>query len=142
MQPVQRCFDPGAASPPARFIGAGPPSHQQRRRCLDRRGPRADRTRYPAAPAAIQRLSADARFNSTTHTTCVATRLAAGHANNALPQLAQANVNCRILRAITRAEVAKEDNALTHHCDDQGYDYGDNRAVSLHIAMLPDCWLR
>jgi len=46
------------------------------------------------------------------------------------------------LRVITRAEVAKEDNALTHHCDDQGYDYGDNRAVSLHIAMLPDCWLR
>ena len=31
------------------------------------------------------------------HTTCVATRLNAGHANNALPQLAQANVNCRIL---------------------------------------------
>ena len=34
--------------------------------------------------------------NSTLHTTCVATRLNAGHANNALPQRAQANVNCRI----------------------------------------------
>jgi acetylornithine deacetylase/succinyl-diaminopimelate desuccinylase-like protein len=31
------------------------------------------------------------------HTTCVATRLNGGHANNALPQSAQANVNCRIL---------------------------------------------
>ena len=31
------------------------------------------------------------------HTTCVATRLSGGHANNALPQTAQANVNCRIL---------------------------------------------
>ena len=29
-------------------------------------------------------------------TTCVATRLEGGHANNALPQLARANVNCRI----------------------------------------------
>jgi acetylornithine deacetylase/succinyl-diaminopimelate desuccinylase-like protein len=31
------------------------------------------------------------------HTTCVATRLAAGHADNALPQTAQATVNCRVL---------------------------------------------
>jgi acetylornithine deacetylase/succinyl-diaminopimelate desuccinylase-like protein len=31
------------------------------------------------------------------HTTCVATRVEAGHANNALPQLARANVNCRII---------------------------------------------
>jgi acetylornithine deacetylase/succinyl-diaminopimelate desuccinylase-like protein len=34
--------------------------------------------------------------NSTMHTTCVATRLNGGHANNALPQMAQANINCRI----------------------------------------------
>jgi acetylornithine deacetylase/succinyl-diaminopimelate desuccinylase-like protein len=51
----------------------------------------------PPHQAAIARLSADARYNSMTHTTCVPTRLNAGHANNALPQLAQANVNCRIL---------------------------------------------
>ena len=40
------------------------------------------------------------RIRATTRcmrTTCVATRLNAGHANNALPQTAQANVNCRIL---------------------------------------------
>jgi acetylornithine deacetylase/succinyl-diaminopimelate desuccinylase-like protein len=35
--------------------------------------------------------------NSTLPTTCVATRLNAGHANNALPQTAQANINCRTL---------------------------------------------
>jgi acetylornithine deacetylase/succinyl-diaminopimelate desuccinylase-like protein len=46
---------------------------------------------------AVARLSRDAVDNSTTHTTCVATRLNGGHANNALPQMAQANVNCRIL---------------------------------------------
>lgn len=40
------------------------------------------------------------------------------------------------MRLITRAEVAIEDNALTHHRDDQGYDYGDNRAVLLHVASF------
>ena len=38
-------------------------------------------------------------------TTCVATRLEAGHANNALPQTARANVNCRILPGHSREEV-------------------------------------
>jgi acetylornithine deacetylase/succinyl-diaminopimelate desuccinylase-like protein len=36
-------------------------------------------------------------YNALMRTTCVATRLDGGHANNALPQLAAANVNCRIL---------------------------------------------
>jgi acetylornithine deacetylase/succinyl-diaminopimelate desuccinylase-like protein len=53
--------------------------------------------RDPPDAGAVARLSTDARYNSTIRTTCVATRLQAGHANNALPQLAQANVNCRIL---------------------------------------------
>ena len=42
---------------------------------------------------AIAQLSRDAIDNSTVHTTCVATRLSGGHANNALPQRAEANVN-------------------------------------------------
>jgi acetylornithine deacetylase/succinyl-diaminopimelate desuccinylase-like protein len=46
---------------------------------------------------AVARLSKDAMDNSLMHTTCVATRLNGGHANNALPQSATANVNCRIL---------------------------------------------
>jgi acetylornithine deacetylase/succinyl-diaminopimelate desuccinylase-like protein len=53
------------------------------------------RTAQDAAAAA--RLSQDPRYNSMLRTTCVATRLNAGHANNALPQTAQAIVNCRIL---------------------------------------------
>jgi hypothetical protein len=40
------------------------------------------------------------------------------------------------MRAITGAEVAKEDNGLTHHRNDQGYDYGDNWVVLLHAAMF------
>lgn len=62
----------------------------------------------PPDPAALTRLATDARFNSTLRTTCVATRLSAGHANNALPQLAQANVNCRILPGHPAEQVRQE----------------------------------
>jgi acetylornithine deacetylase/succinyl-diaminopimelate desuccinylase-like protein len=49
-------------------------------------------------PAAARRLSAAAPYyNAQLRTTCVATRLFAGHADNALPQLARATVNCRLL---------------------------------------------
>lgn len=47
--------------------------------------------------AAARRLSAVPLFNATMRTTCVATRLFAGHADNALPQVARATVNCRLL---------------------------------------------
>jgi acetylornithine deacetylase/succinyl-diaminopimelate desuccinylase-like protein len=50
----------------------------------------------PPDAAAVEQLSKDAVDHSKMRTTCVATRLEAGHANNALPQMARANVNCRI----------------------------------------------
>ncbi len=46
---------------------------------------------------AVARLSAMPPYNAQMRTTCVATRLEGGHADNALPQLARAMVNCRIL---------------------------------------------
>jgi acetylornithine deacetylase/succinyl-diaminopimelate desuccinylase-like protein len=47
---------------------------------------------------AMQRIAAvSPGMNSMMRTTCVATQLEGGHAPNALPQLAAANVNCRIL---------------------------------------------
>jgi len=56
--------------------------------------------------AAAARLSAAVPFyNSLMRTTCVATRLQGGHANNALPQMAGANVNCRILPGVSPASV-------------------------------------
>jgi acetylornithine deacetylase/succinyl-diaminopimelate desuccinylase-like protein len=59
-----------------------------------------------ADPAAAARLSASLPYyNSMMRTTCVATRLAGGHANNALPQMASANVNCRILPGVAPASV-------------------------------------
>ena len=59
----------------------------------------------PPDPEAIARLSEDPLQNGTMRTTCVATRLDAGHANNALPQTARANVNCRILPGHSREEI-------------------------------------
>jgi len=61
--------------------------------------------RDPPDGQALERLSRDPVERSITRTTCVATRLDAGHANNALPQRAQAVVNCRILPGHSPEEV-------------------------------------
>jgi len=58
----------------------------------------------PPDQGAVDRLSQDVIDNATLRTTCVATRLDAGHANNALPQRAEAIVNCRILPGHTKVE--------------------------------------
>lgn len=59
----------------------------------------------PPNMAAAKRLSAEPSFNSNFRTTCVATRLIAGHSNNALPQTAQAIVNCRIFPGHSPEEI-------------------------------------
>jgi acetylornithine deacetylase/succinyl-diaminopimelate desuccinylase-like protein len=64
--------------------------------------------RTPADPEAVARLSRDAPDHSMMHTTCVATRLEGGHANNALPQRATAVVNCRILPGHSPEEVRQQ----------------------------------
>ena len=50
----------------------------------------------PADTQAARTAATDINVNSILHTNCVATRLDAGHASNALPQRARAIVNCRI----------------------------------------------
>jgi acetylornithine deacetylase/succinyl-diaminopimelate desuccinylase-like protein len=60
----------------------------------------------PPDSAAVARLSEVPFYNSKLRTTCVATMLAAGHAENALPQSARATVNCRILPGEPPEEVA------------------------------------
>ncbi|MGA3263158.1 MAG: M20/M25/M40 family metallo-hydrolase [Terracidiphilus sp.] len=62
----------------------------------------------PPDMAAAARLSADPSYNSNFRTTCVATRLNAGHANNALAQTAQANVNCRIFPGHSPEEIRQQ----------------------------------
>ena len=91
--------------------------------------------------AAAARLSENTRYNATLHTTCVATTMSAGHAPNALPQTAEANVNCRIFPGHSQEEIRLElvriftDPALTvRYRGDDGelMDHGSDRK-----AMAP-----
>ncbi len=62
----------------------------------------------PSLDAAARLSAAEPSFNSNFRTTCVATRLNAGHANNALAQTAQANVNCRIFPGHSPEEIRQQ----------------------------------
>lgn len=68
----------------------------------------------PGDAAATAVVTSDPRYNSMLRTTCVATLLKGGHAENALPQLAEANVNCRMYPGATaeqtRAALARAVN--------------------------------
>jgi acetylornithine deacetylase/succinyl-diaminopimelate desuccinylase-like protein len=56
-------------------------------------------------PAAAARLSKTALYNALLRTTCIPTRLDAGHAENALPQMARATINCRVIPSEDPADV-------------------------------------
>jgi len=60
---------------------------------------------HPEDSAAAAIIGRDPRYNSMLRTTCVDTRLAGGHAHNALPQTATANVNCRIVPTSSAEDV-------------------------------------
>jgi len=62
----------------------------------------------PDLAAAARLGAAEPSFNSNFRTTCVATRLSGGHAQNALPQIAQANVNCRIFPGHSPEEIRRQ----------------------------------
>lgn len=61
----------------------------------------------PDDKQALALLDTDRSFHSMLRTTCVATLLDGGHANNALPQRAGANINCRIFPGVSGEEVRK-----------------------------------
>jgi acetylornithine deacetylase/succinyl-diaminopimelate desuccinylase-like protein len=62
----------------------------------------------PPDEAAVERLAKTPFYNARMRTTCVATRLDAGHANNALPGFARAIVNCRIFPGHTPEEIRQQ----------------------------------
>jgi len=61
----------------------------------------------PPDPDTVKRLSTNPYYNSLLRTTCVATMLSGGHAPNALPQTARANVNCRVFPGEDPEEVRR-----------------------------------
>lgn len=101
----------------------------------------------PPDSEAVKRLSQTPEYNSTLHTTCVATRLDAGHANNALPQRALANVNCRIFPGHSQEEIRQElirvlnnPKITVKYVDDAGnvYDKGTDRKSFAPAAVNPE----
>ena len=62
-------------------------------------------TKKRPSKRAIKRLSAQPYYNALLRTTCVATMLSAGHAENALPQTAEATINCRIIPGVEPSAV-------------------------------------
>ncbi|MFN3582845.1 M20/M25/M40 family metallo-hydrolase [Phenylobacterium sp.] len=83
----------------------------------------------PKDEAAIATLSKVPDYNPILRTTCVATMLEGGHAANALPQKAQATVNCRIFPGVssesvrqTLVEVMAEPTATVTRMDDGSID--------------------
>ena len=67
--------------------------------------------------AAIRRLMANPSYNAMLRTTCIATQVSAGHAPNALPQRATANVNCRIFPGHTQEEIRKQLQDAVNNAD-------------------------
>jgi len=88
-----------------------------------------------AAASAI--VSRDPRYNSTLRTTCVATMLSGGHATNALPQTAQATINCRMLPNTNPADVRA---AIVKAIADTGLTVSDAPAArpSAPSPLLPE----
>lgn len=62
----------------------------------------------PGDPAAAARIAAEPEYVGQIGTTCVPTMVNGGHAANALPQRATANINCRIFPGVTIAAIQEE----------------------------------
>ena len=101
----------------------------------------------PPDADALARLEATPRYNATVRTTCIATMLSAGQAPNALPQFANANVNCRILPGHTQEEtrqtlikVLADPAVKVQYKDDAGtlFDKGTERVSPAPPPLRPD----
>jgi acetylornithine deacetylase/succinyl-diaminopimelate desuccinylase-like protein len=87
----------------------------------------------PNDAAASAVISADPRYRSMLRTTCVATMLTGGHARNALPQTATANINCRMAPGQDPADVRA---ALLKAANDTGVSMSKAPAME-HAAPSP-----
>ncbi|QEH95306.1 M20/M25/M40 family metallo-hydrolase [Gluconobacter thailandicus] len=88
----------------------------------------------PSDEKAIRTLSADPAFVGRIGTTCVVTMIEGGHALNALPQRATANINCRIFPGHPRAAMMEELRQAAH---DPGMTIEDATEGSVETAASP-----
>ena len=87
--------------------------------------------------AAADVVEADETYVGLTRTRCVPTRLFGGHANNALPQLATATINCRIFPGVDPNAIAAELGKVIADPEVKVTRYDDNPA-SLASPLRPD----
>ncbi|CAN5229488.1 M20/M25/M40 family metallo-hydrolase [soil metagenome] len=88
----------------------------------------------PEDKAAIATLTANPATIGKIGTTCVATMISGGHAENALPQRATANINCRIFPGHKPADIMAE---LAHVADDPAVTFKDVTEGSIATAASP-----
>lgn len=93
--------------------------------------------RNPTDGAAADIIEADEGETGLTRTRCVATLLSGGHADNALPQTATANVNCRIMPGVSPDAIRDE---LQNVVADPGVvvTRADKNVASLASPLRPD----
>jgi acetylornithine deacetylase/succinyl-diaminopimelate desuccinylase-like protein len=101
----------------------------------------------PMNQQAAAKLSQDPGYNAVLHTTCVATMLEGGHAPNALPGSAGANVNCRILPGHSPEEIRQrlvavvDDVRVKVQYKDEGgalFDHAPEKAAIVPPPLRPD----
>ncbi|HEX8238888.1 MAG TPA: M20/M25/M40 family metallo-hydrolase [Allosphingosinicella sp.] len=105
------------------------------------KGPLGDAMRAwladPNDGKAADLIEADEGEVGLTRTRCVATRLEGGHADNALPQLARATINCRIMPGTEPAAVRDELERVVADPEVK-VERTDNQAMSLASPLRPD----
>ncbi len=105
------------------------------------KGPLGDAMRAwlanPADGAAADVIEADEGEVGLTRTRCVPTRLFGGHADNALPQLATAMINCRIFPGVDPNDVQKELSSVVAD-PEVVVTRNDNYKASLTSPLRPD----
>jgi acetylornithine deacetylase/succinyl-diaminopimelate desuccinylase-like protein len=105
------------------------------------KGPLGDAMRAwlknPGDGAAADLIEADEGEVGLTRTRCVATRLEGGHADNALPQLARATVNCRIMPGVEPAAIRDELERVVSDPEVK-VERTDDQKMSLASPLRPD----
>ena len=92
----------------------------------------------PNDRAALDVVAGDPRYNAMLRTTCVPTMLTGGHATNALPQLAEATVNCRVFPSDTPAVIRADIEHVVNDTSVQVVLQGSPRQPPVPSPLLPE----
>ena len=92
----------------------------------------------PSDRSALSVVAADPRYNAMLRTTCAPTMLNGGHATNALPQLAEATINCRVFPSDTPAVIRADLEHVVNDTTVQVVLQGAPRQPPAPSPLLPE----